>query len=403
MILNFVVEMDRGSIRKGKRGKKFAKYWLSINYTRANFLAFDVSLENNTIVAAGEDNVIYGYDYQTGKFRIMLHAHNSPAHDVRFSYDGKYLATAGEDRSIIIYDTEDYGKTKRLFSNVYRKNTANFSHDGNHIYVGDELGMLYSIDFGSSFPTTYAQTNLQSINKIVKGNFQGKLGYFICNSNNSVDFKYELKDDKPEKSFSFREHAFLQTKDLLLQNHLGLYQEPFGEVKTLEFSPRGEYMLFTGESDIPNITIASVEGKESQNVYAYDDYRSWTQARFVTDSVFAGILENSGKLYFWRKEKRKYFFKVDSLPFIVDDFMVLNENELWLSSSDSGQFKYEIDTRIYERISPVKGNRIFPIKEWVVLNDIHHNVIFLNKSTYEVETQIYGTYGRHHRHKFSPN
>lgn len=63
----------------------------------------------------------------------------------------------------------------RLYSNIFRKNTAVFSHNGNQIHVGDEIGNLNTIDLNAIFPSTSVQKEPQSINEIKKNSFEGEL------------------------------------------------------------------------------------------------------------------------------------------------------------------------------------------------------------------------------------
>ena len=185
--------IKKGSVKKEKKDKFFACYWISVNYTNAKFYSFDVSIENNLIVGVAENNAIYCNTYIKGKKLDILQGHNSSAMDIRFSPDGKYFATAGKDRSIIIWDSQTIKMKFRLFSNIFRKNTAVFSHDGNQIHVGDELGNLYTINFDAVFPTTDVGSNPQSINKIIKSEYKEKPTYFICNSDNSMQVKKNLQ------------------------------------------------------------------------------------------------------------------------------------------------------------------------------------------------------------------
>ncbi|PHR45098.1 MAG: hypothetical protein COA32_13950 [Fluviicola sp.] len=382
--------LKKGSVKKEKKDKLFARYWISVNYTNAEFYSFDVSIENNLIVGVAENNAIYCNTYIKGKKLDILQGHNSSAMDIRFSPDGKYFATAGKDRSIIIWDSQTLKMKFRLFSNIFRKNTAVFSHDGNQIHVGDELGNLYTINFDAVFPTTDVGSNPQSINKIIKSEYKEESTYFICNSDNSMQVKKNLHTTEPIKSIKFRQHELTQSKGLLLQNMFGLYQEPIGEVKTCDISKDGKSVLLTGKTDIPNITLAQLDNNKTKHFYAYEDHRNWVDAKFLSKDAFISVLDSSGILYLWRRQKKDYYFKKDSLPFIINQIAVLDTNTLWITSSEQGQYLYQISKKKYQKVLDINSNSLFMVKGKIVLSDVSHQLLFINPHTFEIEATFNG-------------
>ena len=140
---------------------------------------------------------MFVYNYNLGVKYWELHGHNSEINDIRFSEDGKYFATAGKDRSIIIWDSKKLKIEKRLYSNIYQKKTATFSHDGSSIFVGDELGNIFEINLSGAFPSIKVQQdNYHAVNKIVARNNGGKQDYFIVSENNYVYQKNNVFDQK---------------------------------------------------------------------------------------------------------------------------------------------------------------------------------------------------------------
>ena len=384
------VYIKKGAVQKQKFGKWFPDYWISVSYTNASFLAFDVSIEKNLIVGVAENNAIYCNEYISGKKVKILQGHNSSATDICFSSDGNFFATAGKDRSIIIWDTETLTKKFRLFSNIFRKNTATYSHDGSQVHIGDELGNLYSIDFNAVFPTPTVKSEPHSINKITKSNYKGKPSFFICNSDNALEIKQDLESPEALKTIKFREHELTRPKGFLLQNIFNLYQEPIGEVTESDISKDGSKVLFTGVTDLPNITLAEVDGDKTKHLYAYRDQRNWLDAQFLKGDEFVSLLENSGTLYFWRLEEKEYFFRKDSLPFIINHFAVLDSNSIWISSFGEGQYVYEIQDKKYTKISELEANSLFLIKDKIAISAKDHQLIFFDTDTFKVSTQFDG-------------
>lgn len=382
--------IKKGAIRKEEKGKWFPNYWMSVSYTNASFQSFDVSLKSNLIIGVAENNAIYCNEYISGKKIDILQGHNSSALDVCFSSDGKLFATAGKDRSIIIWDAKTLTKQFRLFSNIFRKNTATFNHDGNQMHIGDELGNLYSINFDAVFPSPSVREEPQSINKITKSTFKGEPSYFICTSNNALEIKQNINTPEAAKTIKFREHELTRPKGYLLQNLFNLYQEPIGEVKKCDISADGKTILFTGETDLPNITLAEINKDKTDHLYAYKDKRNWLDAQFLSPDRFVSVLDRSGTLYFWSIENKEYFFRRDSLPFIINHFAVIDTNSIWISSNGQGQYIYSIDDQKYELITAVNSNSLFRVKGKIALSDPNHRLIFYDTDTFSIVSEFVG-------------
>ena len=262
---NYEIYLNKGNIQKKRRDKKISKYKLGVSYSSQSFTAFDYSPDKNLLVGVTENNIIYVYNYQNGSKKKELKAHNSAVNDVRFSADGNYFATAGKDRSIIIWNTNTLEIHKRLASRIFRKKTATFSPDGQHIYVGDELGYVYDISFQSAFPEiTVAQNNLHSVNKILPHQTR----YLQAGANNLVNLKNDPLAENEIEKYQYRDHSFLEAKSLLLQT-FGTYQESFGSVEQLLRSPNGRNIIYTGKSDYPSINWANINSGKVKRVYNY--------------------------------------------------------------------------------------------------------------------------------------
>lgn len=388
---NYEVEVYKGAIRKKRKDKRFRKYKISVNYLNAPFTAFDVSPANDLIVGVAEDQKTYVHSFSKGKKITVLQGHNSPNNDVRFSKDGKYFAVAGEDRSISVWETKSMSLKLRLFSHVFRKKTANFSQDGNRIYVGDELGYLFEIDFRSSFPTIrVAQPNLYPVNKIVhKGPKQGD-GYFVASSNNYVYYKKNLAATKPLEKYLFRENAFLKAKKRVLQSVLKIYQEPFGEPNVIDVSPDGKKIVYTGQSDNPNVSLAFTETDKVEHFYHYESWEQWRDVAFVSDESFIAILDSSNVIYQWKWEKRKFFMKTDTLPLTIKNIEYLDNGILWINSYDYGQLTYTMASRKLNETMDVQAENVFKRDRFVIVADLSHTLHFYDLTKGKVTHQYQG-------------
>lgn len=383
---NHEVWIREGAIRKKQIGKRFKKYEVAVNYLNAPFTAFDVSPKKNLLVGVAEDQHIYVYNYTSGKKKKVLKGHNSGINEIRFSLSGNYFATAGQDRSIAIWNTETLELETRLFSNVYRKKTATFSESGKQIFVGDELGYIYEIDLQTAFPKVkVGRPNYHSVNRIVWHEGANRVGYYIATSNNMVYFKHHPLNQKSESRYVFRPHRIMKMKKIVLQSLVRTYQHPYGEVTALDISPNGEALVFTGNADIPNITFTSTGGGTEKHLYDIGSWEQWTDVAFCSDSTFVGIKDSSNVLYCWLKDKRKYYVKTDTLPFMVRDIENLGDGKLWLNSFKFGQFEYDLNTRNLKETSNAEGFRSFKRGNWVFVATVENRIEaydLINKEEY---------------------
>eukprot|EP00096_Caligus_rogercresseyi_P008280 TRINITY_DN2685_c0_g1_i1.p1 TRINITY_DN2685_c0_g1~~TRINITY_DN2685_c0_g1_i1.p1 ORF type:complete len:337 (-),score=120.55 TRINITY_DN2685_c0_g1_i1:675-1685(-) len=70
--------------------------------------------QKNTFVAAGEDFILYKYNYETGEEQDNFKGHFGPVHCVRFSPDGELYASGSEDGTVRLWQTE-IGKSYGLW------------------------------------------------------------------------------------------------------------------------------------------------------------------------------------------------------------------------------------------------------------------------------------------------
>ena len=380
---SFETLLSNGAIKKKRLNKKMKKYKLAVTYLHAPFLAFDVCPQENLLIGVAADEKIYVYNYKLGVRMRVLTGHNSEIRDVRFTQDGKYFATAGKDRSIIIWRTRDMRIEKRLHSNVFQKKTATFSQDGNRIYVGDELGYMYAIDLSTVFPKiSVTQPNFHSVNKIVCS--PDGQGYYIASSNNYVYFKKNLSLKKPERKYAFRDYSIMKSKKLILQSGFKVYQDPFGEVTQVKISPDGKRLLYTGESDVPNIAYADIETGKVNRLYNYYSHRRWEQWQdiaWVGPNEFLSLHDSSNILYHWNiSDKREILVKTDTLPFVIDHFEPIDTPNVWLSAHGGGQYIYNLRKRTLIKLMDTQTEEVFVRENFMVLISMNHEIVFWDRT-----------------------
>lgn len=370
---NSKLEIVKGAILKKKINKKFRLYKISVNYLEAPFTAFDVATDKNLLIGVAEDERIYICNYLLGVKYWVLKGHNSAINDIRFTKDGKYFATAGRDRSIIIWDAKTFKIKTRFLSHIYQKKTVTFSPDGGKIFIGDELGYIYEIGLNTAFPyINVTQNNFHSINKIKP--FDG--GYYIVSADNHVYYKNNIFDKKPQHKYAFRDHTLLKSKDLLLEKAFKVYQPPFGETALFDISPDTNLIVYSGRSDIPTIAVAKVGKIKINHLYHPYDNRQWTDVEFVSNNEIIAIHDSSNVLYGWKIDKHKTYLKTDTLPFIIKNFKHINGDEIWINSRFYGQFIYNIRSRKLNNVLKITVENVFKHNQYIVLATASNSIVF---------------------------
>lgn len=390
---NYEVDIYKGMIRKKRKDKKRnSKYKLAVSYLKASFTAFDVSVNQDLIVGVAEDQMIYVHNFKNGRKKKVLKGHRSEINDVRFTKDGKYFATAGKDRSIIIWETETMEMKTRLHSNVFGKRTATFSHDGTRIYVGDELGYIYEIDFLLAFPEIkVSRPNLLPVNKIIPFDDGVKQAYLIASSNNYIYHKKHVFSKDPIAKYEYRDFAIFKMKKRVLQSVFKVYQEPFGEPTVVSISPDKKQIIYTGPSDAPNIAVANLESGKVEHLYNYNNFSNWTDLAFLTNNSFLATSDSSNVLYHWKYEDKKYWLKTDTLPLNIKNIERLNEEMIWVNSYKYGQFIYELSSRKLKEVSDLEVDNVFYVDKFMVMATANNDLVFYDLVT----NTIFHTYKGH--------
>ena len=110
------------------------------------FTTLNVSEKYNIIVAANEDNCLYVYNAKWSFKKKHLRKHKGQVNRIIFSRNQEYFATAGKDRSIIIWNTKSLTLYKQFKPLIFQKTVVALSEDATKIIIGDEIGNVYYID-----------------------------------------------------------------------------------------------------------------------------------------------------------------------------------------------------------------------------------------------------------------
>lgn len=386
---NTELSIRKGVIQKNFKDKKIPIYRCSGNSLDSKLNAFDVSPNKKNIIAAGDDGKIYLYNYGIGIGSIRYSGHNSAVKDVVFTEDGKFFASAGRDRSIILWNAENFEIESRISSGIFRKNTVQYSEDGSVLYIGDELGYVYAMNISGNFPKVKVKKlSKQSINNISFSDRSSS--YYIATSDNKLMEKKTPFNDEVIQTHHFAQYPIKHTKSILLSS-LNAYQKPFAEVKSVAFSPSGAKMAFTGTGNNPSIAVHDRKNNKITNLYKPHNFDEFGNMIFLNENTIISNSKKKNAIHIWQWKGKKISYRIDNFLYRIDDFVKLTDDEIWVSSIENGQFIYNINTREFKIISPIKAKKIFKNGQHIILIDYSNSVIFYNRIT----NKIYHTFSGH--------
>jgi len=103
--------------------------------------------KQNMVVAVNTDGQVYRIDLTRKKNKTKLSSdHVDDLYALAINRDETYFATAGADRSIILWDTKTWKPVRTLFGKNYRIETVTIDEQSGRVTIGDELGYVKSID-----------------------------------------------------------------------------------------------------------------------------------------------------------------------------------------------------------------------------------------------------------------
>ena len=200
---------DNGVLKRRSSNKSSAKkYALWASNSWDTF--FDVAVTDNYFIGANRDNLIYVFDNNSGKRIAILKAHEREPRAISVTSDGKYLASAGKDRKIIIWNLDKFSVTKVIQGGANSITSMAFSDDGNYMFLTYDNGSnrIWNLANKGQILTNDAPepTNFQKyfFNEYSsKNSFQtiNPSKVFVINSLDKIDRKTEKIEQSKQKLY----------------------------------------------------------------------------------------------------------------------------------------------------------------------------------------------------------
>ena len=137
-----------GKLRRWNQGKSnLSRFSIPSKKWIDGFLDSSFDSKYNFFAGANRDGKVYVYDNTKGELKYLLKGHEGEkVTQIQFTNDGKYLVSAGKDRSIVLWDLEDGNVAARLKGIGGIINSID--NYGEYLTTGDQNGKcrVFSID-----------------------------------------------------------------------------------------------------------------------------------------------------------------------------------------------------------------------------------------------------------------
>ncbi len=134
------------------------KYDLSDPSEYNAFHCIDISPDGKNIAVGSTDHRVTILNSTNGKVVHRIEpwlGHTKILKAVKFSPDGSKLATAGEDQTVLIWQTQDYSVPVKLTGHVGNVSGLAWTQDGNKVFSASNDGTIREWDLHQRFETEY--------------------------------------------------------------------------------------------------------------------------------------------------------------------------------------------------------------------------------------------------------
>ena len=126
------------------------------------FHSIDIHPDGKMVAVGSTDHRVYLLNTLNGEIVHKIEpwqGHTKTVKAVKFSVDGKFLATGGEDQTILIWNTENWSKSNSLAGHINTVNGLAWNTEGNAILSASLDGTLKTWNLQHPFETSYEICN----------------------------------------------------------------------------------------------------------------------------------------------------------------------------------------------------------------------------------------------------
>lgn len=285
-------------------------------------------------------------DRDLKKVRVLI-GHEEKINCIKFSRDGKFLATSGDDSKIIIWNTQKFSKSLEIIS--YPDKLANngvtaldISPDSKYIVTGSNIGNAIVWDLSSGKLVTNLPTPKSSIHNV---EFSPDGKYLAISFRNGQVLVYD------PKSWSI-------LVNLSLWKDVGILYNP------IKFSNKSDFLLLTTNE---NLYVISTKNWKVQNAIPLNGNVASALAINSQDNI-VGLGTLNSSVVFIDLEKSSYIYSitcgliVNNIKFTEDDTLLTISSNKSISFYSTKDIQSVPPKRILD-LEKMNG----PIKELIFL------------------------------------
>jgi len=308
---------NNGNIKRHTLITRASHRKFNITAERTWYSFFSIDIYDKTLFAANKNGLIYVYNRKTGRRKAILKGHNGQVKAVSVSPDGKYLASAGDDKRIVLWDIKNKKIAKTLEGGTGSINSISFSENGNKMFIAYDnsdfriwdLAKKGDIQFGSCpFPNLLEK--------------KARKDYFVSNTTHLLNNEKILIKTKLKKSDKKTDN-FLSSNDNLLIYNSKTKDKPI-------------LLKSTKNTDYQSVLIA-----DSSNILVFDNRSTHSQKY---------SLLNHEKI-----KEREQVFSTNVYTYNIDD---ITKNSKIRINSKTKKTAFKIKGDIYYKTVSEDGNNL---------------------------------------------
>jgi len=247
---------QRGNIKRAPVNGSLFRRSFNIS-TNGAWNSFNAIVYNNDyFIGANRDNLIYVFNRNNGARREILKAHDDEVLALAIEPKGRFLASAGKDRKILIWDLQKFALIKSMQGGANRINSISFSDNGKLMFIGYNDGSFRLWNLDQKGKVLFQKQNkLSLLEKYLK---------YKYSTDNAVD---QINTSKLLVKVSLNQKD-KYSDDYNTKEALIIWKLREGmKTNTLKISKNAEYESFLIK-DTANILLFKSKGTHSQK-YSY--------------------------------------------------------------------------------------------------------------------------------------
>ncbi|TPX49736.1 hypothetical protein SeMB42_g00378 [Synchytrium endobioticum] len=265
------------------------------------------------IASASEDATVKMWDTESGEFERTLKGHTKAVHDLCFDAKGSYLVTCSADLSVKLWDANaDYKCIKTLHGHDHSVSSVTFSISGDMIISASRDKTIRMWETSTGFCVRTLSGHLDWV-RAVRPSLDGKL--LVSCSNDQTIRIWDLTTGECKSELRGHEHVVEDAVFIPIAAHSAVMELTVGEVtSTVDQPTEGRYVV-SGSRD-KSIRIWDVA--TGQCIHTFNGHDNWVRGLALHPAGKHLISASDDKtLRIWDLKTGRNIKTVDAHPHFV--------------------------------------------------------------------------------------